>query len=82
MTGRVRIVIHSRESTDILIDLIKEINLPDLRGIFHCFGGSVEEYQELFESDFEIRIMETAYNSIPPRHGNEVFINFQKKDLN
>ena len=46
------------------------------------FGGSVEEYQGLFENDFEIRIMETAHNSIPPRQGNEVFINFQKKDLN
>lgn len=38
------------------------------------FGGSREEYKELFGSQFEIDIMETAYNSIAPRAGNELFI--------
>lgn len=41
------------------------------------FGGSKEEYQALFENDFNIEKMEICYNSIPQRQGNEVFINFQ-----
>lgn len=43
------------------------------------FGGNEEEYRKLFSSIFEIEIMETAYNSIPPRAGNELFIKLKKK---
>jgi SAM-dependent methyltransferase len=43
------------------------------------FGGSIEEYRELFENDFKIKTLETAYNSIKPRQGNELFFNFEKK---
>lgn len=43
------------------------------------FGGNVKEYKNLFESKFEIKTMELAYNSIEPRAGKEVFINFIKK---
>ncbi len=46
------------------------------------FGGSEEEYHSLFQDDFELQIMETAYNSIPPRLGNEVFIKFRIKGAN
>ena len=42
------------------------------------FGGSIAEYQELFSPLFNIDILTTSYNSIPPRAGNEVFIKFQK----
>jgi SAM-dependent methyltransferase len=38
------------------------------------FGGSQDEYKELFASQFEIDIMETAFNSIAPRAGNELFV--------
>lgn len=43
------------------------------------FGGSESEYRKLFEPYFDILIMETATNSIPPRAGNEFFILMQKK---
>ena len=43
------------------------------------FGGSEEEYKELFGKYFEIKILEKCYNSIPERNGNEIFINLFKK---
>ncbi len=43
------------------------------------FGGFKPEYVELFESKFQINIMETAYNSIPPRKNSELFINLTPK---
>ncbi len=43
------------------------------------FGGSVSEYQQLFEVHFQLKKLETAYNSIPPRKGNELFFIFTKK---
>lgn len=46
------IVIHSRESIDILIDLIREINDPQLRGIFHCFTGDRAQAQSIIELGF------------------------------
>lgn len=43
------------------------------------FGGNVEEYRTLFSPLFHIIIMENCYNSILPRQGREVFIEFIKK---
>lgn len=43
------------------------------------FGGDKAEYQRLFQGKFDIKTMETAHNSIPPRSGNELFVIFQKK---
>jgi hypothetical protein len=44
------------------------------------FGGTLEEYQSLFQDKFEINKMENAYNSVNPRLGSELFINFIKVD--
>lgn len=38
------------------------------------FGGNENEYRSLFEEKFTIDKLELAYNSIPPRAGNELFI--------
>lgn len=43
------------------------------------FGGSEEEYFDLFSDLFEIKTLETAHNSIKPRQGNELFFIFTKK---
>ena len=43
------------------------------------FGGHREEYLPLFSPYFDIEVMEVAYNSIPPRAGNELFILLVKK---
>ncbi|MFD1096588.1 methyltransferase domain-containing protein [Salegentibacter chungangensis] len=44
------------------------------------FGGSKEEYLTYFSEDFEIKIFEDCYNSIPPRQGNELFFKFRKPE--
>ena len=42
------------------------------------FGGSMEEYRELFTPLFHIKTMEHCYNSIAPRAGAECFIIMEK----
>lgn len=44
------------------------------------FGGDVEEYKSLFDSEFHIKTLEQAYNSIKPREEKEVFIIFEKNN--
>jgi len=43
------------------------------------FGGSREEYIDYFAPYFEFVHFETAYNSLKPRQGRELFINLKKK---
>lgn len=43
------------------------------------FGGDKAEYINYFRPYFEFKTLETAYNSIKPREGNELFINMVKK---
>ncbi len=43
------------------------------------FGGSKEEYLNLFSTKFEIKTMEACYNSIVPRAGSELFFILTKK---
>lgn len=50
------IVIHSRNSTREVINVLKERRHPRLRGIFHCFGGSVEEAEEIIDQGFLLGI--------------------------
>ncbi len=42
------------------------------------FGGSREAYRALFGPLFRVKTLERAYNSIPPRQGNELFFIFEK----
>lgn len=42
------------------------------------FGGSLEEYLELFSKNFKIKKLEKCYNSIEPRKGRELFFIFEK----
>ena len=43
------------------------------------FGGNKEEYEKYFKPYFELKVFDTAYNSIKPRAGRELFINLVKK---
>lgn len=43
------------------------------------YGGNPEEYKSYFEPYFNIIIFETAYNSIKPRIGRELFLLLEKK---
>nr|WP_315154569.1 methyltransferase domain-containing protein [uncultured Flavobacterium sp.] len=43
------------------------------------FGGSQEEYEKLFKNAFDFLKMEVCQNSVVPRAGFELWIEFQKK---
>jgi len=43
------------------------------------FGGSVEEYLNLFSDKFGIKTLEKAHNSIKPRQNKELFFIFESK---
>ena len=43
------------------------------------FGGSYEEYVNLFSEKFIIKTLDPAYNSIKPRANKELFFTFEKK---
>ena len=44
------------------------------------YGGTKEEYVSIFKSYFDMKVMETAYNSIEPRKGRELFMILAKKE--
>ena len=47
------IIIHARESLDDLIEIVREEKgNSNLRGIFHCFGGSLEQANQIIELNF------------------------------
>jgi TatD DNase family protein len=50
------IVIHSRNSLNEIIKLIKDFNNPLMKGIFHCFPGSVQQAQQLIDMGFLLGI--------------------------
>ncbi len=50
------IIIHSRESLDLTIDIIDRHQDGSLRGIFHCFGGHYAQAMRIYELGFKIGI--------------------------
>jgi len=50
------IVIHSREATDVIIELLQGVNDDKLRGIFHCFTGAVEQARAITDMGFLLGI--------------------------
>lgn len=41
------VIIHSRESTGIILDILKDCRNMNLRGVFHAYSGSAETFNEL-----------------------------------
>ncbi len=41
------VIIHSRDSTELIINVLKECRHLNLKGVFHAFSGSVETFREL-----------------------------------
>ena len=41
------IVIHSRDANPVVIDLLKELQDGELKGVLHCFSGTLEEANEI-----------------------------------
>ena len=46
------IIIHSRESLDLTIEIIKSHQDDNLQGIFHCFNGSKEQCKKVADLGF------------------------------
>jgi TatD DNase family protein len=53
---RLPIVIHSREATPECIEMVKAEKDEHLRGVFHCFSGTLSEAREIIELDFLLGI--------------------------
>jgi TatD DNase family protein len=50
------LVIHSRNSFDEIIHLLKEVYQPGLRGVFHCFTGNLEQAEHIINMGFLLGI--------------------------
>jgi TatD DNase family protein len=49
-------VIHCRESIDETIALVEGLANKDLRGVFHCFSGNVDQAKKIIELGFHLGI--------------------------
>ena len=50
------VVIHSRNSTDECIAVIKEYQKGELKGVFHCFSGNAAQAQQIVDLGFYLGI--------------------------
>ena len=50
------IILHTRNATQETIDVIKKHKCDRLTGIFHCFGGSIEEAHQIIDLGFYVGI--------------------------
>ncbi|QQL49007.1 TatD family hydrolase [Mucilaginibacter ginkgonis] len=50
------IVIHCRDAFNEVYDILQRHNDDKLRGIFHCFGGTVEQAQQIIDLGFYLGI--------------------------
>lgn len=50
------IVIHNRDATSDIVEILKEENAAEVGGIMHCFSGSVEVARECVEMNFYISL--------------------------
>ncbi len=50
------VAIHSRESTAQIIEIIQKLKLQNLKGIFHCFTGTVEQAKTIIDLGFYLGI--------------------------
>jgi TatD DNase family protein len=50
------VVIHTRNSFDVAADIIEQKKDSAIRGIFHCFGGSVKQAEKAIALGFKLGI--------------------------
>ncbi|MFZ1306934.1 MAG: TatD family hydrolase, partial [Ferruginibacter sp.] len=53
---KIPIVIHSRDAMQQCIDVVKEYRSGSVKGIFHCFGGTAENANEIIDAGFYLGI--------------------------
>lgn len=72
------IVIHCRDSMDLTIELVQQAQDGRLKGIFHCFGGTLEQAKAIIDLGFYLGIggvltykksgLDTVLQQIPMEH--------------
>jgi TatD DNase family protein len=72
------IVLHTRDAMQETIDVIKTHSVKGLRGVFHCFGGSINEAKQIIDTGFFLGIggvvtykkggLDTVLNEIDLKH--------------
>lgn len=50
------LVLHTRNATQETIDVIKKYSHTNLTGIFHCFGGTIQEAEQIIDCNFYLGI--------------------------
>lgn len=50
------VALHTRNANDEVIAIIRELCLPELRGVFHCFSGSAEQAMQMTDLGFMLGI--------------------------
>ncbi|MEI7724812.1 MAG: TatD family hydrolase [Bacteroidota bacterium] len=50
------VVIHTRNSMDIALGMVEERHNPNLRGVFHCFSGNIEQAERAVGLGFMLGI--------------------------
>ncbi len=50
------VVIHSRNSTDECIKMVSENQKGNLKGVFHCFSGNIEQAKQIIDLGFYLGI--------------------------
>ncbi len=70
--------IHSRNSTQDIINILRELNLENLSGIFHCFSGDINQADEIMNMGFYLGIggVVTFKNSSLAELVREIPINY------
>jgi TatD DNase family protein len=72
------IAIHSRNATDECIEVVTNHQKGKLRGVFHCFSGTLEQAQQVIDAGFYLGIggvltyknagLDKVIREIDPRH--------------
>ena len=50
------VALHTRNANEEVMAIIRELNLPGLRGVFHCFSGTVEQAKAMIDLGFYLGI--------------------------
>lgn len=50
------IIIHARDSTEEILEVLETEKSDNLRGIFHCFGGTIEQANRIIDLGFYLGI--------------------------
>ncbi len=56
ITYNLPVVIHSRESIDECIEVVRQYRGRGLTGVFHCFGGSLQQANAIIDNGFYLGI--------------------------